>query len=392
MNIARERVLIVHLEALGAVVRSTSLLASIKRKYPDSHITWVTQKPANQLIKGHPLVDRVLTTDRDDMLALSCLHFDIALCVDKSLKAAGVLNVAKFDKLFGFQVDARTGAILPATEAANELWELGLSDEKKFFVNKKPETQLSREALELPAHSLHPSDEYSIHLNASEVKEANERRRKWAGVDQYVVGLNTGCSDVIAYKKLSVETHREIIKRLSSVAGVRVVLLGGPEDDIRNQRIAHGLDVVQSPTQSGLRDGLISVEACDIVVTGDSLGMHMAIALKKWVVAWFGPTCAHEIELYGRGVKILSQAACSPCWKRSCNKNPMCYDLVSIAEIMHGIAKGMREKDAASLFANDRTGSGYVGENFEQTNSTDSDGLRWGSTAGNSTPEAPQGT
>src|SRR4051812_10272178 len=161
MSVAKERILIVHLEALGAVVRSTSLLAAIKRKYPDSHITWVTQRPADQLLKGNSLVDRVMTTERDDLLALSALQFDIALCVDKSLKAAGVLAATRFEKLYGFQVDSKTAGILPATDAAVELWELGLSDYKKFFVNKKPETQLSREALELPAGAKEENTEFS---------------------------------------------------------------------------------------------------------------------------------------------------------------------------------------------------------------------------------------
>ncbi len=385
MSVAKERILIVHLEALGAVVRSTSLLTSIKRKYPDSHVTWVTQKPSDQLLKGNPLIDRVLTTDRDDLLALGALQFDVALCVDKSLKAAGVLASTKFEKLYGFKVDAKLGAILPATDAAVELWELGLSDYKKFFVNKKPETQLSREALELPASvgsDEISSDEYFVPLNAAEFSLAAERRHQWAGANEWVVGLNTGCSDVIQYKKLSIETHRELVLRLQAVAGVRVVLLGGPEDELRNQRIAHGLDVVQSPTQSGLRDGLVSVQACDIVITGDSLGMHMAIALKKWVVAWFGPTCAHEIELFGRGVKVMSQAACSPCWKRQCNKDVMCYDLVSVPELLLGVSRGMQ------FISAEAKRSELLGRN-QPTNSNHSDGIRGRSVARNTAPKTP---
>jgi heptosyltransferase II len=83
------------------------------------------------------------------------------------------------------------------------------------------------------------------------------------------------------------------------------------------------------------------VAACDLVVTGDSLGMHMAIALKKWVVAWFGPTCAHEIDLFERGYKVLSQTSCGPCWKRSCKMTPMCYDQVSLTEILKGLKMGV---------------------------------------------------
>src|SRR5690606_31915781 len=126
-----------------------------------------------------------------------------------------------------------------------------------------------------------------------------------------VIGINTGCSSALPAKKLSIEGHRRLIAELSHDYRFRdcaMVLLGGREDTARNEAIARGLPVILSPTLAGIRDGLISVGACDLVFTGDSLGMHMAIALRKWVVAWFGPSCHQEIDLYGRGVKILTKA------------------------------------------------------------------------------------
>jgi heptosyltransferase-2 len=145
-------------------------------------------------------------------------------------------------------------------------------------------------------------------------------------------------------KKLSVDGHRQLIRFLLRDArfeGCPIVLLGGPEDTERNAEIAKDLPVIQSPTTRGLRDGLISVEACDLVFTGDSLGMHMAIGLRKWVVAWFGPTCAQEIDLYGRGQKIRTFASCSPCWKKACGMERMCYDQVHFAQGLQALAEGL---------------------------------------------------
>jgi len=350
LNVPTVRILLIHLEALGAVTRSTALLPAIRRKHPGAHVTWVTQKPADQILANHPMIDRVLTTTADDLLQLSALEFDIAYVIDKGLKAAGVLKMTKADLVFGFTVDSHTGAVLPATDAARELWEIGLSNKKKFFENRKPETRLAHEALELGPWL---RDDYHVRLTTAERAEAERRRAEWAQGAPFVVGLNTGCSGVIQYKKLTIEAQREIAQRLIALGGFRVVLLGGKEDSDRNERIGQGLDVVQTPTQGGLRDGIVSVAACDIVVTGDSLGLHLAIALKKWAVAWFGPTCAHEIDLYDRGVSLVTSASCSPCWKRSCDKNPMCYDLVSIDEIVQGVQAGARliqsEKDSCRL-------------------------------------------
>lgn len=315
-------------------------------------ITWVTDAPAHQLLQNHPSIDRVMTSAEKDLLSLAALEFDVAFVIDKSLKAVGVLKKTNVDQVYGFTADPKTGAILPATEAAQELWQLGLNNHQKFFVNQKTETQLMIEALELGPWQ---RDDYFLPLTECEEKNRIERRGQWSQSGQKIlVGLNTGCSAVIAYKKLSVDMQRRVIQKLASESNIQIVLLGGPEDTNRNAQIAHGLPVVNTVTVSGLRDGLVSVAACDVVLTGDSLGMHMAISQKKYVVAWFGPTCAHEIDLYDRGSKILAPVACSPCWKRDCSQAQMCYDQVSEEEIIQAIKKGIdvvRELNSAnSLF------------------------------------------
>lgn len=341
LEVIQNSVLIVHLGALGAVVRSTALLSEIHRKHSGSSVTWVTDKPADQLLKKHPLIDRVLTTSAEDILQLSALEFDVAYVIDKSLKAVGVAKTAKTHKTIGFKADSKTGAILPANSSARELWELGIDNHKKFFLNQKSEVQLMCEALELSAAS---TPEYNLPLTVTEEKTCEMRKQQWAfNPKQPIIGINTGCSSVIPAKKLTVQFQRQLLENLISQGYENLVLLGGPEDEERNQKISYGLPVIQSPTGLGLRDGLISVAACDLVVTGDSLGMHMAISQKKYVIAWFGPTCAQEIELYGRGTKVLTKATCSPCWKRTCDKSQMCYDQVDLQEILNGIHQGSRQ-------------------------------------------------
>jgi len=328
----------IHLGAIGAVVRSTALLKAIHRKYPGCHLTWVTDSPSHVLLQGNPLIDRVLSTDQSDLLVLGALEFDIALIVDKSLKATGVLRKTKVEQIFGFVADPRTGAILPATSAAQKLWELGLDNHQKFFENQKTEIQLVHEALELGPYQ---RDDYFLPLTQEEKKISHLRRNEWQeNKNQMLVGINTGASPTIPYKKLSIENHRELIHQLFEKGYQNIVLLGGKEDAQRNLEIGEGLRIHQSPTNLGLRDGLVSVNACDIIITGDSLGMHMAIACQKFVVAWFGPTCAQEIELYGRGRAIKSKAKCGPCWKRLCAEALMCYDLVALNEMSEAVQHG----------------------------------------------------
>ena len=346
-SIPRQRILIVSLEALGAVLRSTVLLEPIHKKYPHSHITWITESSAAPLLQHNPLIDRLIIADSNGSLALEALEFDIAFVVDKSLKATALAKKANAHEIFGFRADPRSGSILPATPAANELWELGLSDHKKFFENEKAETQLLIEALELGPYVRNP---YVLSLTAEEQHSITLRRRTWQRQDRKIIlGINTGASPTIPYKRLTADFQREIVRDLQSFENLQVVLLGGKAETTLNREIALGFpNVILSPLDHGLRDGILSVAACDLVFSGDSLGMHLGIALNKWVIAWFGPTCAQEIDLYERGRKLFTQASCSPCWKRVCQKNPMCYDQVSRQQIVAAIQEGIECQTSSS--------------------------------------------
>lgn len=347
-DIVREHILVIHLGALGAVLRSTALLPAIRRQFPKSLITWVTGAPADQLLKNNPQIDRVLTLSAADLIQLDALAFDLVFCIDKSLTAAGIAARVQKKEQRGFRADPFTGHILPANPDAQELWHIGLDNYKKFFENTKTENRLVHEALALGEYR---RDEYIAAFDETERELSRLRKKMWASSGEMVIGLNTGCSPHIPYKKLSVEYQRRLIQKIldhKDWPPRKVVLLGGPEDSVRNREIAHGLDVISSPVDRGLRDGLVSVAACDLVVTGDSLGMHMAVALQKWVVAWFGPTCAHEIELYGRGVKVPARVSCGPCWKRSCAEAVMCYDRVDFNDILSGIEKGVHWLSSSS--------------------------------------------
>ena len=338
-DIVVQNILLIHLGALGSVVRSTAMLSLIRKKYPGAAIHWVTQAPAHELLLGHPLIDHVYTTSNEDLLRAQAFDFDVSLCVDKSLTSSAIVRLLRARKRFGFYADPVTGSILPQNPEARELWEIGLDDSKKFYKNEKSELQLQVEALNLgSSHEAH----YCLPLTESEKLKARERRQNWTLIStQPIIGLNTGCSATLPAKKWSVPFQQELIDALFYEGYFNLVLLGGGADDqARNLEIGKNRAVFQSPTSLGLRDGLVSVEACDIVISGDSLGMHLALARQKFVVAWFGPTCAHEIDLFGRGVALKSSLPCSPCWKKSCDQVKMCYDSFQTEQVLQAIKAG----------------------------------------------------
>jgi len=78
------------------------------------------------------------------------------------------------------------------------------------------------------------------------------------------------------------------------------------------------------------------------MITGDTLAMHIAIGLKIPVVVLLGPTCHQEIELYGRGSKIVSDFDCSPCYRSSCPQPVSCMDAIPVDAVFNAAMHWLR--------------------------------------------------
>ena len=102
---------------------------------------------------------------------------------------------------------------------------------------------------------------------------------------------------------------------------------------------------MSTPTTEGIRRGLCYVNVCDVVISGDSFGMHASIGLKKYVIVWFGLTCPQEIDLFGRGIKLIPEGlACAPCWKRECPYNLECIQMIDLDAIVAAVREFARGK------------------------------------------------
>ena len=335
------KILIVNLDAMGNVLVTTSILPSIKRKYPESHISWITLKSSAPLLANNPLIDRVYLWEPESWLILRQMAFDVVMNVDKSRRSGALVMELNAREKLGFGVD-ENGAIIPLNPEAEENYRLGLDDHLKFRVNQKTVSQLQCEEFKLE----YRRDEYVLHLTQEEEAFCRAYREQAGLTDcRLVVGLNTGCSELYPNKKLTVDQHVLLIERLAELEGVRCVLLGGPEDVIRNAEIVRrvGAKAVNTPAAEGVRRGICYENICDLVISGDSFGMHIAIGLKKYLIAWFGMSCWTEIDLYERGIKLVPEGLeCSPCWKRSCPFNLECIQMVDLDKIVAHVEKVSR--------------------------------------------------
>ena len=320
---------------MGDVLMTTAQLPALKRKFPQSTVYWLTLKIAAPLLYNNHFIDEVFEYNAESISVLSQIKFDYVMNVDKSKRAAALLNSINAKRKLGFALN-EDGIIIPANEAAFYNYNLGMDDNLKFRVNERTGQDYLAETFELD----YKRDEYTFNFTDSE-KDFIESYRKSNNIfsDKPIIGFNTGCSNLYPNKKMTIQQHKYLIERLLE-KDYLVLLLGGPEDTERNELIYSSFDgkIINTPTSEGVRRGACYENLADIIVTGDSFGMHLAIALKKFVIAWFGVSCWTEIDLYDRGVKIFqNDLFCSPCWKKQCPYDLECIKMIDLDEILNHI-------------------------------------------------------
>jgi heptosyltransferase-2 len=157
-----------------------------------------------------------------------------------------------------------------------------------------------------------------------------------------VIGLNTGAGPHWALKSWGETATADLARRLHSELGARVVLLGGPRETERNHRIAARADqprVIAAPTDLELLTFAALIGLCDLIVTSDSLALHLAIAQARPVVDFFGPTSSAEIELYGLGEKVVTRLECRCCYLPSCSVRPNCMETIPVSAVFAAVAR-----------------------------------------------------
>ncbi|MBI5050232.1 MAG: glycosyltransferase family 9 protein [Nitrospirae bacterium] len=319
------RILIIKLGATGDVLRTTCILKPIKERYQPCHITWVVDEGSAEVLKGNPFIDRLMIFNTEATVRLQAEQFDIVINFDKTEKAAAMAELVKGGEKYGFGL-SKYGSIYPLNEECNYNLALGLSDELKFKKNKKTYQEINFESVCLN----YKKEEYVFKVSEEGFLWAKEYLRSYGVTEKdTAIGINTGGSDLFAYKGWTEAGFHALAELCTKSLNAKVILLGGPREVEKNERIYNNSKVplINTGNNNTVDKFAALIKCCALIVSGDTLAMHLAIAVKTPVVALFLSTCHQEIEFYGKGIAVSANVDCSPCYKKSCDKDDCIKDV-----------------------------------------------------------------
>ena len=311
-------ILVIKTGALGDVVRTSFLAQALKEKYSrrDPHVFWLTSKEALPLFHNNPYVFKTLT-EKDEGL-LHRTKFDLVVNLEEDDRHCKFTSSSGAREKIGFLWGE--GKVVPS-KTAKEWFDMSLLGRKPQNdilkkKNNKTHRQLIGEIAGVPWQKYEPF----LRLSQGQRLFAQRMREKYGlSSSDLVVGINTGGADRWP-KALSVKKTVSLIHDISKRFGAKVLLFGGPNEVQRNKEILRSVKVHVVDTGCGndLIDFPALVSLCHLVITTDSLGLHIALALKRKTVGLIGPTSPTEIGMYGLGEKVVAKSPCIACYRKDC--------------------------------------------------------------------------
>ncbi len=284
----------------GDVLRTTVLLHLFK----NDHVTWLVDEWAYPILRGNGYIDRILIFGLDTVLQLQAEHFDTVINLEKVPGICALTDSIKAWRRYGFRFDERSGCA-DAYDGTQEILEVCLNIEKKR--------------------------RYASFWQEGLYEMVNAR---WDG-EEYVLGYKSkaeatfdiGFNHQVGNKWSSKAWPMEHWKKLEKLIGDRYAISW-----------QQGLE--------NMEEYFDWVRSCRAIITNDSFGLHLALAMKRYVVGLFGPTNPREIFLYGRGsVLTPTDPDCDeiPCCAPSCGKEKPCMANIRPEDVSREIDRVFQE-------------------------------------------------
>ncbi len=332
----KHKTLIIKLDAIGDVLRTTPILGSLKKAYSGTYIKWLTKTNAKELFANNNLIDEVICFESPVMTVnLSIEEFDVVINLDPSPVSSALASYSKGKVKFGFGMNS-LGKVFTFNKEAEEWFTMGSFDSEKKK-NKKTYQQIIHEICKLPYEKgeiILCLDEKDINYKNNFVKKNNLENEK------LIIGINAGASDRWQFKKWRLEGYKELIKKLANSYDFKILLYGGADEvEINNELKKINKNVIDTGSKNNIIQFIALMDIPQILITGDTLALHVAAGLKKKVVCLFGPTSHNEIEDYGKITKIYPDMECLVCYKNKCDFNPNCMDLISVQMVYEAVKK-----------------------------------------------------
>ena len=341
-----KNILIVKYGALGDVVRTSFFAKPLHmlalEKGESVRLYWLTSPGSLALLRFQPFID-VVTTNASDLREI---EFDAIYSLDDEIEVLSQIADLRSKTIIGATLD--NGGCIRYCKQSSYWFDMGLLSKfgKEYADAAKRENQQSHSDIFKTVFDVSEVDFTFYNSDVLHTKIHKSLQKLANG--KVPIGLNAFAGQRWPSKALPDSEFPRLVQELSQLKihgqGVHVFLVGSGADRLKNQNV---LTLLGSPknvtalnTDSNVLELAAAIRFFKLLVTADSLCVHLATGQQVPTVAFFSATSAAEIEnlCFLRKIASLSEDYCN--YKPDADNSTITCD-----RIMHQIS-GLIETNA----------------------------------------------
>jgi ADP-heptose:LPS heptosyltransferase len=307
------RILLLRLERIGDLLMTLPAIADLRAAAPDAEVDLIVGSWNADLAAAIATVTRVQTLD-----AAWLAREGGGLGLPSLVRAAREWRQTDYDLAINFEPDVRSNLLVAGSGAA---WTAGyrsggggsLIDVALDYDTRSHTADNARRLVATVFEATAPHQTGRILIVPP---DAHDRAaRLLAGARAPLVGVHVGGGRAI--KQWDPDRFADVARRLIATSGATIVLTGSAGDRRLVDAVRRTLPAASVIDAAGDVDLLTLgaiLERLDLLITGDTGPMHLAVAVGAPVVAVFGPSDPARYEPRGPHDRVVRiDLACSPC-------------------------------------------------------------------------------
>lgn len=334
------KILVIRLSSLGDVVLTSPVFAALKAAWPTAHITFLTKGAFAPVFTRHPFIDEIVGFEERSVWGW-----------------VGEIRRRKFDVVLDLHDTVRSRVWSWLSGAPRRVrYDKRAADRRRLVWTKRVSPRLAGSVVDRYLETLVPlgvpsSDRVpKLFLGAEDRLPESLEKRLGPGP---FIALAPGA--LHATKQWPGDRFAAAADRLAE--GRPVVVLGTRADARAAEEV---LKALTSPAQSfvgqtSLREMMLILRRCDLLLSNDSGAMHVAAALDVPTVALFGPTVkSFGFFPVGARTAVVEVAGleCRPCSVHGSKKCPLghfrCMKDVTVDQVVVAAQALLRKEPKVS--------------------------------------------
>jgi len=353
-----KKVLIINPFGIGDVLFTTPVIRAIKDSEPYSFIGYWCNERVKDILKSNPNIDKVIALSRGDLKKV--YRKSIFQGTHRFIKLLNEIKREKFDILLDLSLDHRYSLIAKITGIRKRIG-FDYKNRGRFLTEKIGIDGYSdKHVVEYYLDLLKPLGIKPVSFNPELVLSEEGKMRAASMLAEYgivdkdlVIGIAPGGG--ASWGKDAHLKHWPAIKfaqladKIIDNFRAKIVILG----DESEKSIAE--EIIKSMHNKPLNlTGRLSLEELGavindlrVLIANDGGPLHMAAALGKKTVSFFGPVDPKVYGPYPYGEKehiiLKNNLPCSPCYVNfrllSCNRNKECLEAIDVDSAVDAVKK-----------------------------------------------------